>query len=267
MTTQLKLMCILAHPDDESLGTGGTLARYSAEGVETHVITATRGERGRFGDAPHPGLEVVGQAREQELRAAAKILGVHGVHFLDYIDGDLDKADPQEAVMRIVEHLRRIRPHVVITFGPEGAYGHPDHVAICQFATAAIVRAADASYHPDKTQPHAVSKLYYMEWDAALMRAYFAAFREIKIMVDGSERGANPWPDWAITTTIDTEKHWETVWRAVQCHKTQISIYKKLEHLSAENHRVLWGRQPYYRVFSLVNGGRHHETDLFEGLR
>lgn len=267
MTVPFKLMCILAHPDDESLGTGGTLAKYAAEGVETYVVCATRGERGRFGDAPHPGLEIVGQTRELELRAAANALGIREVRFLDYIDGDLDKADPREVVMRIVGHLRRIRPHVVITFGPEGAYGHPDHVAICQLTTAAIVRAADASYHPDKTGPHAVSKLYYMEWNAALMRVYFEAFRELKIMVDGIERGANPWPDWAITTMIDTEAHWETVWRAVQCHKTQISIYKKLEHLSPESHQILWGRQPFYRAFSLVNGGRKPETDLFEGLR
>lgn len=267
MTEQLKLVCILAHPDDETLGTGGVLAKYSREGIETYVVTGTRGERGRYGDAPHPGLEIVGQAREQELRAAAAILGVREVHFLDYIDGDLDNVDPREAVMRIVTHLRRIRPHVVITFGPEGAYGHPDHIAICQFATAAIVRAADSSYHPDKSLPHAVSKLYYMEWNAALMQAYFSAFREIKIMVDGRERGANPWPDWAITTEVDTAAHWETVWQAVQCHKTQISIYKKLGELSPESHRALWGTQPYYRVFSLVNGGRKRETDLFEGLR
>ncbi len=267
MTAPLKLMCILAHPDDETLGTGGTLVKYSSEGVETHVICATRGERGRFGDAPHPGHEIVGQTREQELRAAAEALNVREVKFLDYIDGDLDKADPNEAIMRIVGHLRRVRPQVVITFGPEGGYGHPDHVAISQFATAAIVRAADASFRLDKTEPYAVSKLYYMEWNASLMKAYFEAFREIKIIVDGIERGANPWPDWVITTVLDTEAHWETVWRAVQCHKTQISIYKKLEHLSPENHRALWGRQPYYRVFSLVNGGRKPESDLFEGLR
>ena len=114
VTTPLKLMCILAHPDDESLGTGGTLAKYAAEGVHTHVVCATRGERGRFGDAPHPGLEIVGQTRENELRAAAAALNVREVHFLDYIDGDLDKAEQREAVMRIVGLLRRVRPHVVM---------------------------------------------------------------------------------------------------------------------------------------------------------
>ncbi len=267
MSERLKLMCILAHPDDESLGTGGTLARYANEGIETYVVTATRGERGRFGDSPHPGLEIVGKTREAELRAAAQVLGVRDVNVLGYIDGDLDKADPLEAVMRIVEVLRRVRPHVVITFGPEGAYGHPDHVAICQFTTAAIVRAGDASFSLGKTLPHAVSKLYFMEWNHELMRAYFAAFRELKITVDGVERGANPWPDWAISAEVDTAQYWETAWQAVQCHKTQISIYKKLGQLSPRDHQVLWGRQQYYRAYSLVNGGRTRETDLFEGLR
>ncbi len=267
MSERLRLMCILAHPDDESLGTGGTLARCAEEGIETYVVTATRGERGRFGDLPHPGLETVGRTREQELRTAAHVLGVREVNFLDYIDGDLDKADPHEAVMRIVGHLRRIRPQVVITFGPEGAYGHPDHVAICQLATAAVMRAADAAYHPDRHPAHCVSKLYYMEWNAEMMRTYYDAFRELKVLVDGVERGANPWPDWAITAVFNTEKYWEIVWKAVQCHKTQLSIYKKLGDLPPEAHRILWGRQPYYRVFSLVNGGRKREHDIFEGLR
>src|SRR5437660_2087592 len=120
MTDQLKLMCILAHPDDESLGTGGILARYAAEGVETYLITATRGERGWYGDErEHPGLDVLGRTREAELRAAAEVLGIREVHFLDYIDGDLDQAHPAEAIAKIVGHLRRVKPDVVVTFDAE----------------------------------------------------------------------------------------------------------------------------------------------------
>ena len=77
----------------------------------------------------------------------------------------------------------------------------------------------------------------------------------------------SPWPDWALTTTIDTSQVWPTVWRAVSCHKTQMSIYKNLEHLSDDHHTAIWGTQEFYRAFSLVNGGRARETDLFEGLR
>src|SRR3954471_6249852 len=123
----LKLMCVLAHPDDESLGTGGTLAKYAAEGVETYLITATRGERGRYGDAvERPAPDVVGRTREAELRAAAKELGLREVVVLGYPDGALDSHDPADAVEAVARHLRRIQPHVVVTFGPDGAYGHPD---------------------------------------------------------------------------------------------------------------------------------------------
>lgn len=137
MYDRLSLMCVLAHPDDESLGTGGILARYAAEGIETYLVTATRGERGWQGNpADDLGLHELGRIREGELRCAAENLGVREVSFLDYVDGDLDQADPAEATGRIVAQLRRVRPHVVITFGPDGAYGHPDHIAICQFTTA-----------------------------------------------------------------------------------------------------------------------------------
>jgi LmbE family N-acetylglucosaminyl deacetylase len=154
MTDKLRLMCVLAHPDDESLGMGGTLAKYAAEGVETYLVTATRGERGWFGDEKeYPGLEALGKIREVELHNAASELGIREVNFLDYIDGDLDKADPAEAITKIVSHLRRIRPHVVITFDPNGAYGHPDHIAICQFTTAAVLAAADLGYSNTYT-PH-----------------------------------------------------------------------------------------------------------------
>lgn len=99
MTTPLKLMCVLAHPDDESLGMGGTLAKYAAEGVETYLVTATRGERGWFGEEKdYPGPEALGKMREAELLNAAKELGIREVNFLDYMDGDLDQANASEAI-------------------------------------------------------------------------------------------------------------------------------------------------------------------------
>ena len=263
-------MCVLAHPDDESLGTGGTLAHYARQGVETYLVTATRGERGRFGErGESPGLDVVGRIRESELRAAAKVLGVQDVRFLDYLDGDLDQADPGDAIAKIVGHLRRVRPHVVITFDPSGAYGHPDHIAICQLTTAAVPCSADPAYRVpgQRAEPHRVSKLYYMAWPPHKWAAYQAALKTLRSTVDGVVRQASPWPDWAVTTVIDTSETWETTWRAVSCHETQMSVYSKLESLPPEHHRALWGTQEYYRVLSTVNGGRARETDIFEGLR
>jgi LmbE family N-acetylglucosaminyl deacetylase len=253
-------MCVFAHPDDESLGTGGTLAKYAAEGVETYLLTATRGERGRFGDnGERPGPEVVGATREAELRAAARELGIREVTLLGFPDGAVDSVDPVQAQEAIASHLRRIKPQVVITFGPEGAYGHPDHIAISQLTTAAVVRAADSDC--------AVSKLYYIAWTAATWAAYEAALKTLTMKVDGVERRVAPVPDWEITTRIDTGAVWQTVWSAVQCHRTQISIYRQLADLPPEQHRALWGVQEFYRAFSRVNGGRTRESDLFEGLR
>jgi len=253
-------MCVLAHPDDESLGTGGTLATYAAEGAETYLVTATRGERGRFGDsADRPTDDVVGKTREAELRAAAQELGVREVIVLGYPDGGLDAVAPAIAQDAIAEQLCRVQPHVVITFGPEGAYGHPDHIAISQLTTAAVVRAA--------ARGHQVSKLYYIAWSASTWAPYQAALKKLVSMVDGVERQVVPKPDWEVTTRIDTQAVWPSVWRAVQCHRTQMSIYATLAALPPEHHRALWGVQEFYRAFSLVNGGRARESDLFEGLR
>lgn len=269
MTTKLRLMCVLAHPDDESLGNGGVLAKYAAEGVETYLVTATRGERGWFGsEEEYPGLEALGKIREAELYAAAAVLGLRRVDFLDYIDGELDQAPPQEAIEQIAGHLRHVKPQVVLTFGPDGSYGHPDHIAISQFTTAAIVRAADPTFiDAQQLAPHCVSKLYYMAATRELLEVYQSVFGDLVMHVDGSERRGIGWPEWAITTSINAGDYLSTVKRAVRCHDSQIPAYSLFEDAGEEQQDVLWGVQTYYRVFSLSNGGRAIEDDLFEGLR
>lgn len=106
MSGPLRLLALLAHPDDESLGVG----------------------------PEHPGRAALARIRETERRAAVAVLGVRELTLLDYEDGALDQADPVEAARRIAREIRRIRPHVVVTFAPDGGYGHPDHIAISQFA-------------------------------------------------------------------------------------------------------------------------------------
>lgn len=270
-----KLMAVLAHPDDESLGLGGTLAKYAADGVEVSLVTATRGDAGRFrgrrpDDPGHPGPPELARIREAELRAAASELGVRDVWCLDYRDQQLDRADPRQAVADIARHVRRVRPDVVVTFGPDGAYGHPDHIAISQFTTAAMVASADPGLSltgvDGALPPHVVSKLYYLAWPASTWTAYEDALKKLVASVDGVERQATPWPDWAITTMVDTRRFWPAVWRAVSCHESQVAGYESLKNLSHEHHEALWGSQSFYRAFSHVNGGRVRETDLFEGI-
>ena len=263
----LRLLAIFAHPDDESLGAGSTLAKYAAEGVDVHLICATKGERGWTGsEEDNPGLAELGKMREMELQAAAKSLGIQGVYFLDYLDGDLDQAPQQQAIDKIAALIREIRPQVALSFGPDGIYGHPDHIAISQFSHAACIRAADVSFsntHP----PHGVSKFYYMVIEQELAVNYAKVFGDIRMNIDGIDRTVWTWADWAVTTTIDGSKYWRTALSAVNCHQTQVAIYGDLNKLSEERSIQLWGRRTYYRAFSFVNAGRKHETDLFEGLR
>jgi len=237
-------------------------------------LTATRGEGGRYrefrpGEPGHPGSAALAEIREAELRAAARVLGIREVSLLNYRDQHLDRADAREAVGAIAMHFRRVRPDVVLTFGPDGAYGHPDHIAISQFTTAAIVAAAaprSAEPSAGSGPPHLVSKLYYLAWPSSTWDAYQSVFKTLVSTIDGVERRAVPWPDWAITTVLDTRAVSQTVLRAVSCHVSQVSVYERLQTAPADVQDGLWGCQYFYRVCSAVNGGRVRETDLFEGI-
>ena len=176
------------------------LRAYASEGVETYVVTATRGENGRYrghrGDEHHPGPQKLAEIRESELRAAASVLGIREVTLLDYPDLGLDRANAREAIAQIAHHLRRTRPDVVLTFPPDGAHGHPDHIAICQYATAAVAAAASPSF-PDGAEPnaspHLVKKLYYLAWPQSTWngtrRRSTASFLQLTAFSDGPWRG------------------------------------------------------------------------------
>ncbi|HXH20530.1 MAG TPA: PIG-L family deacetylase [Dehalococcoidia bacterium] len=263
----LRLLCILAHPDDETLGIGGMLAMYADDpDVETHLLMVTRGEYGWWGEEKDfPGPESLGRVREEELRAAAAVLGVRDVRFLDYIDGHVDEADPKTIIGQMASRIRQVRPEVVVTFPHDGVYGHPDHIAVCQFATAAVVAATAPGAGGEL--PHTVSKLYYRANDAEQLRQYEKAFGELVMIIDGIERRSQPWERWVMTTRLDARPYWERVWQAVLCHRSQLPGYEELLKLRPADHELFWGSQDYYRVFSLVNGGRSTERDLFEGLR
>ena len=168
------------------------------------------------------------------------------------------RVDPIEASEKIARHIRRVRPQVVVTFDPFGAYGHPDHIAIAQFTAAAV------SGPPTRIRCRSSTISSTANGSGPPIQA---AFKTLTSNVDGTVRVATAWPDWSITTKVDARDLWQTVWRAVQCHKTQMSIYKNIGNLTEDDQKVIWGTGEFYRVFSLVNGGRKTETDLFEGVR
>jgi LmbE family N-acetylglucosaminyl deacetylase len=145
------MLVVLPHPDDESFPMGGTLAKYAAEGVDITLICATLGELG-IPDKPPSEASVI---RERELRAAVAILGISKLQFMRYRDGSLANVDRENIISYITNAMRRLSPQVVITFGPDGISGHPDHVAISSLVTEAFDRATLKSYLPD-------SRLYYL---------------------------------------------------------------------------------------------------------
>jgi LmbE family N-acetylglucosaminyl deacetylase len=237
MDESLKLLAIFPHPDDETLGMGSTLARYSAEGMETYLICATRGERGWSDkNGPNPGLQGVGQIREEELRCAAEYIGLKEVHFLDYIDGDLDQAGPQEII------------------------------SVSQFTSAALVSAADPSF--EETLPvHRVSKFYYVADSVQVVELLNQAFGGISMEIDGVVRKHVGWQNWQITTLLDNTRFMDNVRDAIHCHKSQLAGFGDMAEWPLDKLSKVFGTGTFYRVYSFVNGGRAVENDLFAGLR
>jgi len=182
-TEKRKLLVVMAHPDDETFGTGGTLAYYASKGVEVHLICATRGEVGDVDPELLVGFDSVADLRESELRCAAETLGITQVHMLDYRDsgmpGSIDNfhvqalaAAPLEQVAgEIVSYIRELKPEVVITFDPIGGYYHPDHIAIQKATVKAFYAAADGAQYPDGLAPFQSAKLYFHTFPKGFMKA------------------------------------------------------------------------------------------------
>ena len=141
-----RLLGIFAHPDDETFCAGGTLARYAEQGAEIMVVSATRGQAGQIRDATAGSRRTIAAVREAELRLACERLGITKVHCLDHIDGTLADAGFPALVDEVAQVICGFGPDIVITFGPDGGYGHPDHVTISAVTTAACRRTGAGSH-------------------------------------------------------------------------------------------------------------------------
>jgi LmbE family N-acetylglucosaminyl deacetylase len=159
-----RLLGVFAHPDDETFCAGGTFARYAEQGAEIMVVSATRGQAGQIRDAAAGNRRTIAAVREAELRLACKRLGITKVRCLDHVDGTLADAEFSALVDEVAEIIGEFRPDVVITFGPDGGYGHPDHVTISAVTTAACQRAAGPMHRPGRAVPRPLPRpprLYY----------------------------------------------------------------------------------------------------------
>jgi len=179
------ILSVLAHPDDESFGMGGTLTLYAARGAAVHLVCATRGEVGEVGPEYLRDYASIGELREAELRCASGHLGLAGVYFMEYRDsgmpGSPENQHPQalaaqpleQVAARVAQYIRKIRPQVVLTFDPIGGYYHPDHVAMHKATVRAFELAGDPSFSGDGGEvlpPFAPQKLYFHTISRRFMR-------------------------------------------------------------------------------------------------
>jgi LmbE family N-acetylglucosaminyl deacetylase len=162
--------CIFSHPDDETFCVGGIVAKYAAAGHEVHLWCATDGDAGKSAGVPVSSREALALLRRRELAQAAHTLGIASVESGGYRDGELARTDAAALVADVVGFVRRRRPTVILTFGPEGApTGHPDHAALSRVATSAFFLSGLASWHPEHNLvPHRAARLFYHAWDFPL---------------------------------------------------------------------------------------------------
>ncbi len=276
-----RLLAVLAHPDDESFGPGGTLALYARRGVQVHLACATRGEVGMVSDELLAGHADVGALREHELRCAAGHLGLADVHFLGYRDsgmpGSEDNHHPRalaaapldEVAGQVTQLIRRLRPQVVITFDPIGGYRHPDHIAIHRATLSAFEASGDAARYPDSGPPYRPLKLYYHTFGRRFLRL---AVRVMPLLGRDPRRfGRNGDIDLAEIATQDFPMHAfidfrqvaEAKARASACHASQGG--PPTSGLMGLFFRLAGGSETFTRAYPPPPPGLR-ETDLFEGV-
>ncbi len=258
------LLAVFAHPDDEAFGTGGTIARYAAEGICTYLVCATRGEVGEISDPSLATPETLGDVREGELRCAAETMGIAELIFLGYRDSGMqdtpENDDPrafinapaEEVVSRLVEIIRRLRPQVVVTFEPNGGYGHPDHIAIHQHTVAAFHAAADPGQYPRLGEPWQAQRLFYTAIPRSFfleMRQQLAALGEDTRDFDRFDDPAAGWPDERVNVRLPVRSTVNSKWEALNCHRTQFgpgNLFRRLPEaqvkdlMSVEHFALAW---------------------------
>ena len=276
MAETLTLMAVHAHPDDEASSTGGVLAKYSAQGVRTVVVTCTNGE---FGDAPgqvKPGQDghdeqEVARLRLTELRESCKILGVTDLELLGYHDSGMLEWDyrnrpdafcnvPQELVAaRITALIQRYRPQIVISYDPQGAYQHPDHVHTARSAAAAV----SSSGLPAKYYQTAMRRSDWRKVMAALRDAGEDVGDFEEITPEMEQEMAQE--ERRITTSVDIQDVLAVKQRALFAHASQVSD-SWFSKIPADVAAAAFGHERFIRVTD-TTGASIPETDLLAGLQ
>ena len=277
---QLTILAVHAHPDDESISTGGILSKYSAKGIRTVLAYGTRGEAGDILNpkfvAPKPGLDIK-EIRAIELAAAVGVLTVEAVYFLGYRDSGMAgspenlhpqafaQADIQEATTRLVEIIRQIRPQVIVTYNEKGTYLHPDHIMANRVTLRAFQASGDARFEiGEALEPWQPTKLYYTAIPLERIRRMYRTVKE-----RGEEPGFDPevlgTPEHKISTVVDVREYLAQKLEALNCHQSQMNPNSIMRRMPEEWRLEVMG----YEHFECVHGcpaADTKETDLFEDL-
>ncbi len=234
------LLVVMAHPDDESMGCGGLILRHTRASIPAHLICATHGEAGWIGKPLRAKKEDLAEIRYQELEAAAAALALSGVELWDYADGGVSKADQQEITQRIWQEITRLRPRAVVGWGPDGGYGHPDHIAMGACTDAAVSAMAEGD------RP----ALYHIAVDAQVADFYRDAMRL------SSENGSLPLtPQDHVDLVFDLDPD-EVMMklRAIDCHRSQLEEWRIALRAHPELMQRGYGHEPYITVSSRTTG-------------
>ena len=274
------LLVVLAHPDDESFGMGGTLAYYAAQGIEVHLVCATKGEAGEVSPEKMVGYNSIAELRVSELMCAADYLGIKQVYFLDYRDsgmsGSIDNQHPQSLVSqsqedvsrKIVGYIRKLQPNVVITFDPIGGYRHPDHIAIHNATVKAFHQSGDDNYKIDGFGSYQPEKLYFHTFPRGFLRIVVNLLKLFG--KDPGKFGRNgdidlesfAYENFQINAVINIRKFRKQKEKAGSCHASQgggrmgggvLNIFLRLFN----------NRETFMQVYPLINSKKPINHDLF----
>jgi mycothiol S-conjugate amidase len=287
---QLRLMCVHAHPDDESSKGAATMARYVDEGVDVLVVTCTGGERGSI---LNPALKDradieanIAEIRRDEMNRARAILGVRQ-DWLGFVDSGLPEGDPlpplpegcfalapiEEATRRLVKEVRNFRPHVITTYDENGGYPHPDHIRTHEISVAAFEAAPDPDAFPDAGEPWQPLKLYY---DVGFSPERFDALHEAMLahgLESPFEERRKRWDEMKekfrapkVTTRVNVGDWFERRDGALLAHATQVDPKGWFFAVPLDIQREAWPTEDFELARSLVDS-TIPEDDLFAGIR
>jgi N-acetyl-1-D-myo-inositol-2-amino-2-deoxy-alpha-D-glucopyranoside deacetylase len=264
MENPLTLLGIFAHPDDE-LSMGGCLAQHAAAGGRSVVACATRGDGvdAKISDPALATPETLGRVRSAELACCCETLGIDAPRFLGLQDGEVERADPEIAIAAVLALLRELRPQVVVTHGPEGGYGHPDHLAVSAFVTRAVERA-DGDGGP--------AKLYYTAFPRSIIQLV-PGMAERRADIGGRQLAFTGVADEDITTVVEIGDWMARKDAARACHRTQFRLgpdgrpQSFFSTLPEEDRRRLMRRECFVLARTRGSQPERPEDDLFAGLR